>query len=323
MATQDRFCERRVNVRCCGCRACGPGPGGKPVRAGNMGMYLPENTMSRIPKALGVGVIVGFLVVMNAGCDKGKSRSEETQGGASPREMLTLDLGNGITMKLVQIPAGKFMMGSPESEKDRYSNEGPQHEVTISKPFFMGVFEVTQQQYERIMGRNPSFFKGAQNPVEFVSWEDAVDFCKKVSQKTGKTVHLPTEAEWEYACRAGTKTRFCYGDDASYSKLADYAWYGNNSYGQTHPVGQKRPNDWGLYDMHGNVLEWCADWYGADYYASAKNADPQGPPSGTNRVQRGGGWFNTPGGCSSAGRRWGSPEFLSSDFGFRAAVDMK
>jgi formylglycine-generating enzyme required for sulfatase activity len=148
-----------------------------------MGTRPPENTMSGIPRALGVGVIVGFLAVMNAGCDKGKSRSEETQGGANPRGMLTLDLGNGITMKLVLIPAGRFMMGSPYgSEKVIQGDEIPQHDVTISKPFYMGVCEVTQEQYERIMGRNPSFFKGAQNPVEFVSWEDAVDFCKKLSQ---------------------------------------------------------------------------------------------------------------------------------------------
>jgi formylglycine-generating enzyme required for sulfatase activity len=201
---------------------------------------------------------------------------------------LTLDLGKGVTMKLVLIGPGKFMMGSPDSEQGRGSKEGPQHEVVISKPFYMGVTEVTQAQYEAVMGTNPSQFKGPTNPVENVSWSEAVEFCRKLSEKTGKTFRLPTEAEWEYACRAGTKTRFSFGD--SDSVLGDYVWYKSNSGGKTHPVGQKKPNAWGLYDMHGNVWEWCADWLGP--YSSKASVDPQGADPGGARVLRGGAWFS-------------------------------
>jgi formylglycine-generating enzyme required for sulfatase activity len=235
---------------------------------------------------------------------------------------LSLDLGNNVSMKLVLIPSGKFMMGSPENEKDRISDEGPQHEVTITKAFYIGAYDVTQEQYERIMGNNPRGFKGAHNPVENVSWDDAVEFCKKLSQETGKTVRLPTEAQWEYACRAGSKTRFSYGDDSDYSNLGDYAWYNKNSNGQTHPVGQKKPNAWGLYDMHGNVWQWCSDW-DVNSNANANNTNPQGSDSGSPRVLRGGGWDGDPRRCRSAGRGGNVPDDRSDDSGFRVVVDLK
>jgi formylglycine-generating enzyme required for sulfatase activity len=185
-------------------------------------------------------------------------------------------------------------------------------------------FEVTQEQYEQIVGRNPSVFKGAQNPVEQVSWDDAVEFCRKLSRKTGRHVRLPTEAEWEFACRAGSKTRFCYGDDDDYSKLGDYAWYSaslTTKGDSTRPVGQKKPNDWGLYDMHGNVYEWCSDWY-ADSYEKANKTDPAGPASGTSRVLRGGSWFDAAYGCRSARRLGYPPVRRNHYFGFRVAVDL-
>jgi formylglycine-generating enzyme required for sulfatase activity len=200
--------------------------------------------------------------------------------------IVTLDLGNGVAMKLVLISAGKFAMGSPGSEEGRKADEGPKHEVSISKPFYMGLTEVTQAQYEAVMGTNPSEFKGPTNPVENVTWDNAAEFCRKLSEKTRKTVRLPTEAEWEYACRAGSKTRFSFGE--SESALGNYVWYGANSGGKTHPVGQKKPNTWGLYDMNGNVAEWCADGYGP--YSSEASVDPQGVTSGDNRVVRGGPW---------------------------------
>jgi formylglycine-generating enzyme required for sulfatase activity len=208
-----------------------------------------------------------------------------TEPKSSPG-ILTLDLGNGVAMKLVLIRAGKFVMGSPGSEEGRKADEGPQHEVSISKPFYMGLTEVTQAQYEAVMGTNPSEFKGPTNPVENVTWDNAAEFCRKLSEKTRKTVRLPTEAEWEYACRAGSKTRFSFGE--SESALGNYVWYGANSGGKTHPVGQKKPNTWGLYDMNGNVAEWCADGYGP--YSSEASVDPQGVTSGDNRVVRGGPW---------------------------------
>jgi formylglycine-generating enzyme required for sulfatase activity len=220
-----------------------------------------------------------------------------------------IDLGGGVTMKLVLIPAGKFMMGE---EKDR-------HEVTISKPFYIGVTEVIQPQYQAIMGTNPSNFKGATKPVESVPWDDATEFCKKLSEKTRQAVRLPTEAEWEYACRAGTATAFSFGD--ADSALGDYAWYSaNRGFDTTHPVGQKKPNAWGLYDMHGNVFEWCADWYG-DYPKGAVT-DPQGPASGTNRVLRGGCWEYDPALCRSASRYIYLPGLRHDYYGFRVVVSV-
>ena len=241
--------------------------------------------------------------------------------GAEPDPKETsVQIGEKVSMRLALIPAGKFTVGSLDGEKDRHSVEGPQRRVTISHPFYMSVYEVTQEQYEQVMGTNPSEFKGAQNPVECVSWGDAVEFCRRLSQKTGKTIRLPTEAEWEYACRAGSKTRFSYGDDDE--KLGDYAWYHINSENKTHPVGQKKPNAWGLYDMHGNVLEWCADWF-AHSYVNAKNQDPQGPDSGTVRVLRGGYWDYYAMDCRSAYRGRIAPGYRHHSIGFRVSVDLK
>jgi formylglycine-generating enzyme required for sulfatase activity len=236
---------------------------------------------------------------------------------------LTLDFGKGVTMKLVLIRPGRFMMGSPDSEQGGDSRESPQHEVVITKPFYIGVTEVTQAQYEAVMGRNPSKFKGPTNPVDSVIWDEAVEFCRKLSEKTGETIRLPTEAEWEYACRAGRQTRFSFGD--SDSALGDYAWYGGNSGDtegvqySTHPVGQKKPNAWGLYDMHGNVYEWCADRYGP--YSSGSSTDPQGAGSGGTRVVRGGSWRDGETDTLRCAHRYGHPpSFRRNNYGFRCAM---
>jgi eukaryotic-like serine/threonine-protein kinase len=231
---------------------------------------------------------------------------------------LTIRLNDQVSMELVRIPAGKFLMGSPENEKDRHAEEGPRHEVTISKPLFLGIHEVTQEQYEAVLGQNPSRFKWAANPVENVSWNNAVEFCKRASEKTGKRFRLPTEAEWEYACRAGTKTRFNFGDDDE--GLNDHGWHSGNSESKTHPVGQKKPNAWGLYDMHGNVWEWCADWYDEKYYGRSPKADPTGPAGGKSRALRGGSWLVLPGACRVADRRGSDPDTTGDYFGFRVAV---
>jgi len=209
-------------------------------------------------------------------------------------------------------------MGSPDSEQGRKADEGPQHEVTITKPFYMGLTEVTQAQYEAVIGKNPSELKGPTNPVENVSWEDADEFCRKLSEKTRRTVRLPTEAEREYACRAGTKTRFSFGD--SDGDLGDYAWVAGNSGGKAHLVGQKKPNAWGLYDMHGNVTEWCADWNGS--YSSGPSTDPQGAGSGRFRVARGGSWYlDDPGNFRCADRNRNlAPTYRNSHLGFRCAM---
>ena len=249
----------------------------------------------------------------------------DSPGQSQAREELALDLGNNVTMRMVLIPAGKFLMGSPAGENGRGDDEGPQHQVTISKPFHMGVYEVTQEQYEQVMRNNPDRVEGAKLPVGRTSWDDAVEFCRKLSQRTGRTVRLPTEAEWEYACRAGTTTPFNTGETISTDRAnydGDYI-YGSGPKGvdrqKVVPVGSFKPNAWGLYDMHGNVFEWCADWY-ADSYANAKGQDPQGPSSGTLRVYRGGRWGYNPRLCRSAARFRYSPVIRGFNYGFRVVV---
>jgi len=231
---------------------------------------------------------------------------------------LVLTLAKGVTMKLVRIPAGKFVMGSPKTEAGHDNDEGPQHWVKISKAFYMGVTEVTQSQYQSIMGKNPSKFKGPQNPVEQVSWDDARAFCAALSKKTGRAVRLPSEAQWEYACRAGTKTRFSFGGDDK--ALDAHGWYRANSGGKTHPVGQKKPNAFGLYDMHGNLWEWCRDGYDEKFYANAKNVDPENTTESKHRVRRGGSWYNSPLNCRAADRYWGTTGRRYYDFGFRVVI---
>ncbi|MDY0170460.1 MAG: formylglycine-generating enzyme family protein [Thermoguttaceae bacterium] len=229
---------------------------------------------------------------------------------------------NSIGMEFVLIPPGEFMMGSPEDEEGRDSGrESPQHRVRITKPFYLGKYPITQQQWQAVMESNPSRFKGPKNPVENVRWGDCQEFLRRLNKRAAdprQGFRLPTEAEWEYACRAGTTTRYSFGDDAS--QLGEYAWYEDNSDGQTHPVGQKRPNPWGLYDMHGNVYEWCADWFDENYYANSAVNDPAGPSSGWLRVGRGGGWDSLAGSCRSALRSRVRPDALGRLLGFRVVL---
>ena len=232
---------------------------------------------------------------------------------------LTLDLGAGVTMEVVLIPAGEFMMGSPKSEASRRSDEGPRHRVRITRAFYMGKHEVTQAQYVRLMGKNPSRFKGPTNPVEMASWNDAVDFCRKLSQRTGRKARLPTEAEWEYACRAGTTTRYCSGD--SEKAVGDYAWHSGNARRKPLPVGGKRANAWGLHDMHGNVWEWCSDPHDSGYYGKSPPEDPRGPKKGRFYVLRGGSYSNSHKYCRSAHRYSGRPTGRYNRNGFRVVVD--
>ena len=238
----------------------------------------------------------------------------------SPPKEIAVDLGKGVKLELVLIPAGEFLMGSPDSDKEAKPNEKPQHRVRITKPFYLGKYQVTQEQWKAVMGNNPPhlFFKGPKNPVEEVSWDDCQQFLGKLNAKTGtqsgKFV-LPTEAQWEYACRAGSKTRYCFGDDKS--GLGEYAWYGWNSDGKTHPVGKKKPNAWGLYDMHGNVLEWCQDWYEEGYYAKSPTDDPRGATTGSNRVYRGGWWSGI---CGLAKRGSDDPGGSSNFVGLRVSL---
>jgi len=189
-----------------------------------------------------------------------------------------INLDKDVKLEMVLIPAGKFMMGSPESEKDRYKDE-TQHEVTLTKAFYIGMYEVTQEQWESVVGNNPSKFKGTKLPVTNVSWNDCQEFVKKLNTNTNGGYRLPTEAEWEYACRAGTSTAYSCGDNLTKS---DANIYGDN----IKPVGSYKPNSFGLYDMHGNVGEWCEDRFGD--YKSGDTTDPKGPSRGEGRTMRGG-----------------------------------
>jgi formylglycine-generating enzyme required for sulfatase activity len=231
------------------------------------------------------------------------------------------DLGGGVKMKLVLIPAGAFLMGSADTKKDHPDDEIP-HKVRLTKAFFMGATTVTNEQYRRFKADYDSgsyegnSFNDDKQPVVMVSWDEATEFCTWMSKQTGMTVRLPTEAEWEYAARAGTTTRFCGGDDDG--ALDAYGWYDGNSGHKTHPVGQKKANAFGLYDMHGNVWQWCSDWYGA--YPNGDQVDPTGAAQSALRVMRGGGWYYAPGVCRSAYRRDESPGLRLNDFGFRVVV---
>uniref|UniRef100_UPI0035CB792F SUMF1/EgtB/PvdO family nonheme iron enzyme n=1 Tax=uncultured Nostoc sp. TaxID=340711 RepID=UPI0035CB792F len=229
------------------------------------------------------------VVTVNAKGNITNRRNEEAKYFAE-------NLGNGITLKIVEIPGGTFMMGSLEGEAQRYENESPLHQVTVPK-FFMGKYAVTQAQYQEIMGSNPSNFKGEKRPVEQVSWDDAVEFCKKLSQKTEHTYRLPSEAEWEYACRAGTKTPFYFGETITTNLVnynGDYP-YGSTPKGeyrkQTTDVGKFPPNSFGLYDMHGNIWQWCQDVYNDSYQVAPKDGSPWLTGKDNNmRLLRGGSW---------------------------------
>ena len=306
----------------------------------------------------------GFLMAM-AHC----SAAEPADRGARSDEK-GVDV-NSIGMKLKLIPAGEFLMGSPESDEDADGDERPQHSVRITKPFYLGVTEVTQGQWEAVTGSTLSDLKdddwdyrgrGSENPMYWVSWYDAVDFCNKLSKREGRRPYyklenvepetygsrpgiesadvtilsgdgyrLPTEAEWEYACRAGATTEYYWGDSDAEVEMKQYCWYEKNaddgswtephaSSEGTQPVQQKRANAFGLYDMSGNVWEWCGDWYDSDYYEDSPTDDPTGPTTGSaGRMGRGGGWFYDAGSCRSAYRGHYSPGDRSSSSGFRVA----
>jgi formylglycine-generating enzyme required for sulfatase activity len=242
----------------------------------------------------------------------------------------------------------KYYLGHVQSE-------APRRHVKITKPFYLGMYQVTQGEYEKVMGINPSSYTGKQvdastfkpalpenevryrtgnrnrtagmdtsrHPVETVNWDDAMEFCRRLSaipaeRAAGRVYRLPTEAEWEYACRAGTTTRWYYGDDEA--GLQEYAWFSMNSGKMTHPVGGKRPNRWGLFDMHGNVYQWCADWYSTDYYAHSPPSDPTGPTVGFLRAQRGGFWNGNASFCRSAYRNTYGLTFRGLSTGFRVVA---
>lgn len=224
---------------------------------------------------------------------------------------------NSIGMELVPVPAGTFIMGGDWGGEQADENELPKHSVRFDAGFYVGKFAVTQSQWQAVMGQNPSEFIGDDRPVERVSHRDALAFIAALNKKEATRVYrLPTEAQWEYAARAGSKTTFCFGPEKS--KLDQYAWYGPNSGGETHPVGRLTPNAWGLHDMHGNVHEWCTDWFDRNYYAKSPAVDPQGPNKGLARSLRGGDWGSADSWyCRCAIRSLSSPDRRSPRVGFR------
>lgn len=307
-------------------------------------MTMDLTTRPRLVVLLKVSLLIGLVLAAGV-----PSTAEEKK---APPKRVSVDLGGGVAMKLVWIPPGKFTMGTTKDEQDYirklHGNEAAEraaaeklHEVEITRPFYMGVYEVTQAEYEKVMGKNPSTFspKGGYKdrvagqdtsrfPVEMVTWEDAKAFCDAMSKKFKKNFDLPTEAEWEYACRAGTRTAFCYGDALS-PKGADVG--GTYGVAEDAPVlsrsarvGSYKPNAFGLYDMHGNVSEWCKDWYAKDYYAKSPARDPQGPETGEGgkRVLRGGDWLNLPSDARSAARAGRPPAEYWHYIGFRVVVRM-
>ncbi len=306
-------------------------------------------------------------VMLAAGC--GTQPTSEQQNVVKPKELpgqKTIELGGGSKLEMVLIPAGSFVMGDSSGLND----ERPAHTVTIAKPFYLGKHEVTVEQFRRFVEatgyatdaekgtgfqgafawdsetkefkmneehswRSTGFSQADTHPVVNISWNDAMEFCKWLSREEGTIFRLPTEAEWEYACRAGTTTGYFHGDDseetAKFANVADAAFetqfpelkglvQASDGYTYTSPAGSFLPNSFGLCDMHGNVWEWCADWYDPEYYAQSPPHDPRGPATGEERVYRGGGWFNCTRGCRSASRSGGRPENRHLTLGFRVCV---
>jgi formylglycine-generating enzyme required for sulfatase activity len=279
------------------------------------------------------GLALALTALLSAGCNREATQSPADQPPAPAPKTITLP--NGLTM--VFIPAGEFIMGDNDGDAD----EKPAHQVQVGA-FYMDTHELTQKAYEALMETNPSKSKGPDKPVEQVDWYHAVLYCNMRSLKQGlkpcydpKTLacdftaggyRLPTEAEWEYACRAGTQGKYSFGDASD--KLRTYAWFKENAAQTTHPVGQKAPNPWDLYDMHGNVAEWCHDFYGETYYQKNASPNPRGPSAGDKCVLRGGSWRTGADGSRSSARNSETPRFAdacfgSDSYGFRCVRNAK
>ena len=233
-------------------------------------------------------------------------------------DAITIPVKDGICIEMVKVEGGTFMMGATSEMKNPNSNEKPVHQVTLTNDYYMGKYEVTQALWQAVMGSNPSEYKGDNLPVETVSWNDCQKFISKLNSLTGRMFRLPTEAEWEYAARGGKESRgYQYSGS---SNISDVAWYDENSGSKTHPVGTKQANELGIYDMTGNVWEWCSDWYSS--YSSSSQTNPTGSDSGSARVSRGGGWFNDASYCRLSVRFYYTPDFRLDILGLRLALSV-
>lgn len=240
------------------------------------------------------------------------------QSGIPPHDK-AIDLGKQQMLYLKWVRPGTFQMGSESGSPLHEKDEAPRHAVTISKGFYIGVFEVTQAQWEIVMGQNPAIFRifetSPAHPVEYVSWDDTQQFISKLNERGIGKFRLPTEAEWEYACRAGTTTAYHWGEEMAKNGESEYSWANSRSHARTNPVGTKLPNPWGLYDMTGNVWEWCQDWYAP--YAPHAQTDPKGPEAGKLKVFRGGSWYDFREAHRSANRHKHAPNERYTAIGFR------
>ncbi|HID23254.1 MAG TPA: hypothetical protein EYP14_12745 [Planctomycetaceae bacterium] len=294
--------------------SCGaPRPFPQRARAGNVHATLRVCKVG-LSRATVRFLLAALAVALAAGCQRAERQGRKER--LVQPEVITTASG----FEMVRLPAGIFVMGG------KGDDERPAHEVVLDE-FLIDRFEVTQEQYIKLMGTNPAKFKGSKRPVEMISWTDAAMFCNVRSEAEGlepcyredatcnlnaNGYRLPTEAEWEYACRAGSTGDYCFGNDRRL--LADYAWYKGNSGGETHPVGVKKPNAWSIYDMHGNVAEWCNDIYEANYYARSPRRNPRGPEQGRMYVVRGGSWASSAEACRCAYRAADNPGFTDACF---------
>ena len=313
----------------------------KSVKASDAGKYMVKVSNSTgsvtssaatltVKEPLGIPVII--TQPKSQTVNEGNNVTFSVVAEGCSEEDFTIPLSSSVDLDMVWINSGSFMMGASENELGKKNDEEPQHKVTLTRSYWIGKYEVTQAQYKAIMGSNPSSYNGDNNPVEFVSWRDATNFCAKLTAcekaagrlPEGYEYNLPTEAQWEYACRAGTTTSLNSGKNLTSEyecpNMSEVGWYEYNSNSATHPVGQKRPNAWGLYDMHGNVSEWCLDWYGESYYSNSPVTDPEGPSTGSNRILRDGGWDDRASLCRVAFRYRIYPDYCYSDVGFRVAL---
>ena len=268
----------------------------------------PSNLQIQLSKE-----VVAAIPTVNEVAQQAPSSSSSVSFGGNT---ISIPVKNGISIDMVKVEAGTFMMGATSEMKKPYTDEKPVHQVTLTNDYYMGKYEVTQALWQAVMGSNPSKFKSRNLPVEQVSWDDCQEFINKLNSITGRRFRLPTEAEWEYAARGGKKSKgYQYSGS---SKMSEVAWYSANSGSKTHPVGKKRANELGLYDMTGNVLEWCQDWYGS--YVSSSQTNPTGAFSGGFRVFRGGSWYGNAGNCRSSCRDSYNPGNSNFDLGLRLVL---
>jgi formylglycine-generating enzyme required for sulfatase activity len=275
---------------------------------------------SLLSGAVGPGVTNGAdrHIIWDAARDRAEVYWPQTRAKITATESgqtTTIMLPGECPLELVLVPGGSFVMGSSNDPPWSQTNEAPPHSVTVNYNFHIGKFEVTQAQWWAVMGTDPSYFKGPNRPVEYVSWTDCQAFIAQLNTLGRGTFRLPSEAEWEYACRGGSTTRWYFGNTEA--QLVDYAWYSANAGSVTHNVGLKLPNAFGLYDMSGNVYEWCQDWYHSTYAGAPTDGSAWEVPVGTYRVLRGGNWYNASTACRSAYRYSNTPDSRNSSYGLR------